>query len=56
MSGMTRNAVHQQPDLFEDNGPSVQLPTLQADRLATLVQVLLSEIAVALAAGRNSDD
>lgn len=53
---MTRNAVHQQPDLFEDNEPPVQLPTPQADRLATLIQVLLNEIAVALAAGRNSDD
>jgi len=53
---MTRNAVHQQPDLFEDNEPPVQLPTPQANRLATLVQALLAEIAAALATEGSSDD
>lgn len=53
---MTRNALNHQPDLFEDDEPPVQLTTAQRDRLATLVQALLIEIAVALAAGEAGDD
>jgi len=53
---MTRNALNHQPDLFDDDQPPVQLTKAQRDRLATLVQALLTEIAVALAAGEAGDD
>ena len=53
---MTRKAVNHQPDLFEDDEPPIQLTTAQRDRLTTLVQALLTEIAVALAAGEAGDD
>ena len=53
---MTRNALNHQPDLFENDEPPVQLPKTQRDRLATLVQALLTEIAVALATGEAGDD
>jgi len=56
MPGMTRKSAIHQPDLFEDDEPPVRLTTAQKDRLTTLVQALLTEIAVALAAGEAGDD
>jgi hypothetical protein len=45
-----------QPDLFEQDEPRV-LPALpQKEQLATLIEALLFEIAVALAGGKVADD
>ena len=53
---MKRKDASIQPDLFEQDEPLV-LPALsQKEQLATLVETLLLEIAVALAAGRVGDD
>ena len=44
-----------QPDLFKQDEPRVSLLS-QKDQLATLVRVLLLEIAAALASGEVGDD
>lgn len=53
---MTRKAANHQPDLFEDDESPGRLTTAQKDRLTALVQALLTDIAVALAAGEADDD
>ena len=53
---MTRKAANHQPDLFEEDEPPVRLARAQKDRLTTLVEALLIEIAAALAAGEAGDD
>jgi hypothetical protein len=45
-----------QPDLFEQDEPSAAQVTGQMEQLAALVESLLLEIAVALAAGEVGDD
>jgi hypothetical protein len=53
---MKRKNASIQPDLFEQDKPRV-LPALsQKEQLATLVETLLLEIAVALASGEVGDD
>jgi hypothetical protein len=46
---MTRRFQHPQPSLFDENEPRVELAPAQRVELATLVEVLLLEIATALA-------
>jgi hypothetical protein len=43
-------------NLFEQEEPRALPPPLQKEQLATLVEALLLEIAVALAAGEVGDD
>ena len=45
-----------QADLFEQDEPRILLALSQKERLATLVEALLLEIAVALANGEDGDD
>ena len=45
-----------QADLFEQDEPRILLALSQKDRLATLVEALLLEIAAALASGEVGDD
>jgi hypothetical protein len=53
---MKRKSASIQPDMFEQDEPRV-LPALsQMEQLATLVEALLIEIAVALANGEVGDD
>jgi hypothetical protein len=53
---MKRKNASTQPDLFEQDEPRI-LPALsQQEQLATLVEALLFEIAVALANGEVGDD
>ena len=53
---MKRKNASIQPDLFEQQEPRVLPSPLQKEQLATLIEVLLLEIAVALAAGKGGDD
>jgi hypothetical protein len=45
-----------QPDLFEQDEPRILPAPSQKEQLATLVEALLIEIAVALASGEVGDD
>jgi hypothetical protein len=51
---MKQNAASRQPDLFDVDEP--RAAPAQKEQLATLVEALLREIAVALAAGEVGDD
>jgi hypothetical protein len=51
---MKHKSASSQPDLFED--PRALPSSLQKEQLATLVEALLREIAVALAAREVGDD
>ena len=53
---MKHKSASNQPDLFEQDEPRVLLALSQKERLAKLVEALLFEIAVALAAGEVGDD
>jgi hypothetical protein len=50
------NHASPQPDLFENDQPQVVPPPAQKIQLTTLVEVLLLEIAAALAAEEAGDD
>ena len=53
---MKQNAASRQPDLFDvDDYQTSPIPS-QKEQLAALVEVLLREIAAALAAGEVGDD
>ncbi len=53
---MKSKSASLQPDLFEQDEPSVAQVPGQMEQLAALVEALLLEIAVALAAGEVGDD
>ena len=56
---MTHRPENLQPNLFEAERACVELPAAQKSELATVVEVLLREIAAALAkaaSGESSDD
>ena len=54
---MKHNGTSVQPDLFEQKEPGGTLPSLLLrEQLATLLEALLLEIAVALAARKIGDD
>lgn len=56
---MTHRSKNLQPSLFETERPCVELRAAQKGELATLVEVLLREIAAALAraaSGGSGDD
>jgi hypothetical protein len=53
---MKHKSASSQPDLFEQEEPRALPSPLQKEQLATLVEALLREIAVALAAGEVGDD
>ena len=53
---MRRKSVRVQPDLFEQNRPSVLPVPLHKEQLAALVKALLLEIAAALASGKVAND
>ena len=53
---MKHKSASSQLDLFEQEEPRALPPPLQKEQLATLVEALLLEIAVALAAGEVGDD
>lgn len=53
---MKRQFENPQPSLFEADEPSVVLTPAQEGELATLVETLLREIAVALASGEIAND
>ena len=53
---MKHKSASIQPDLFEREGPCTSPSLLQKERLATLLETLLLEIAVALAAEEAGDD
>jgi hypothetical protein len=53
---MKRKNASIQPDLFEQDEPRVLPDLSQKERLATLVEALLFEIAAALAIGEVGDD
>ena len=55
---MTRRSENLQPSLFEAERPCVELRAVQKSELATAIEVLLREIAAALAkaASRRSGD
>jgi len=53
---MKSKSASLQPDLFERDEPSVAQVPGQMEQLAALVEALLLEIAVALAAGEVGDD
>jgi hypothetical protein len=55
---MTHRSENPQPSLFEAGRPCVELRTAQKSELATVIEVLLREIAAALAkaASRGSGD
>ena len=53
---MKQNAASRQPDLFDVDEPRAAPAPAQKEQLATLVEALLREIAVALAAGEVGDD
>ena len=53
---MKHKSASSQPDLFEQDEPRVLPSPSQKEQLATLVEALLLEIAVALAAGEVGDD
>jgi hypothetical protein len=51
-----RKSKNPQRELFLQDAPHVALPPTQKAQLAKLVEVLLREIAAALAAGEAGDD
>jgi hypothetical protein len=53
---MTRQFQHPQPSLFDESEPRVKLAPAQRLELAPLVEVLLLEIATALANREIGDD
>ena len=56
---MTRRSKNLQPSLFEARRPCVELGAGQKSELATVIEVLLREIAAALAkaaSGESGDD
>jgi len=53
---MKSKSASLQPDLFEQGEPTVAQVPEQMEQLAALVEALLLEIAVALAAGEVGDD
>ena len=56
---MTHRSENLQPSLFESERPCVELRAAQKGELATVIEVLLREIAVALskaASGESGDD
>jgi hypothetical protein len=53
---MMRRLEYPQPSLFDQDEPRVELAPTQKTELATLVQVLLLEIATALANGEIGND
>jgi hypothetical protein len=53
---MKHKSASIQPDLFEQDEPRVLPVPSQKEQLATLVEALLLEIAVALASGEVGDD
>jgi hypothetical protein len=53
---MKHKSASTQPDLFEHEEPGTVPSPIQKEQLATLVEVLLLEIAVALAAKEVGDD
>jgi hypothetical protein len=53
---MKHNGASVQPDLFEQEEPRTLPPLLHKEQLATLLEALLIEIAVALAAGKAGND
>jgi hypothetical protein len=54
--GMTKHTENPQPNLFELLEEPLALAPAQQAQLATLVEALLREIAVALASSEVSDD
>ncbi len=53
---MMRQFEHPQPSLFDEDEPRVELAPAQKVELATLVKLLLLEIATALANGEIGND
>jgi len=53
---MTRRSESLQRNLFEEDEPRVELAAAQRVNLAALVEVLLREIATALANGESGHD
>jgi len=53
---MTRRSESLQRNLFEEDEPLVELAVTQKVDLAALVEVLLREIAIALASGESGHD
>ena len=53
---MKHKSASIQPDLFEQGEPHALPSSIQKEQLATLVEALLIEIAVALAAREVGDD
>ena len=53
---MTRQFENPQPSLFDEDEPRVELAPAEKIGLATLVKVLLLEIATALANGETGDN
>ena len=53
---MTRQFENPQPSLFDEDEPRVELAPAEKIGLATLVKVLLLEIATELANGETGDD
>jgi hypothetical protein len=53
---MKHKSASRQPDLFEQDQPRVLPVPSNNERLAALVEVLLLEIAAALASGKVVDD
>ena len=53
---MTRQFENFQPGLFDEDEPRVELAPAEKIGLATLVKVLLLEIATELANGETGDD
>ena len=53
---MKHKSASSQPDLFEQEEPRALPPPLQREQLAALVETLLLEIVLALAAREVGDD
>ena len=53
---MMRQFEHPQPSLFDERAPRIELAPAQKAELATLVKILLLEIATALAKGEIGND
>jgi len=53
---MMRRFEHPQPSLFDEDKPRLELAPAQKVELATLVKLLLLEIATALANGEIGND
>jgi hypothetical protein len=53
---MMRQFKHPQPNLFDEDEPSIELAPAHKVELATLVKALLVEIATALANGKIGND